>query len=263
MKKISKKSIFFFVLLSLLSFNLCAGELTQKEKAMFAQNVIIPLPSEILMALNKITDVDWSKTIVYNYTASYTENYKIALNIGVKTAYGFEAIQANDKKNIGEMFSITKTLASNFGGKKVFKDIAKIKEFVAKNEWKRLRVQLDKYQNLLQDEMEKYNPDFVILASVAGWIEGLKITTKALSSNYNAEASKLLHQPKLIESFITKLSKISKSNRNKLEVKTLVSSIAKIQELSNSKLGSPISEKNIKELYAISSKLVSIIEKEK
>lgn len=247
----------------LISLNAFAGKLSEKDKQMFAKNVIVPLPSEILLALNKITSVKWSKLNTYNYTASYTKNYKIAMNIGVKTAYGFEAIQAKDKKNIGEMFSITKSLAENFGGKKVFKDIAEIKTLIAKNKWKVLREKLDKYQDLLQKEMTKYNPDFVVLASVSGWVEGLRITTKALSTSYDKEASKLLHQPLLINSFVVKLNALSSDLKSKKEVKALIDAVAKIKKLTESKKGDSIDKKNIEELYKISSNLVTLIEKEK
>lgn len=251
--------------LLVLTFSVFAQDkLTEEEMGMFAKNVVVPLPSEIIVALDKLSDVDWDKAVDYNYAADYTENHKIALNIGVKVAYGFIAIQARDKKNIGEMFNVTRTLAENFGAKStLFAKKEEIINYVKNEEWSKLRRALDDMQASIKVEMNKYHPDFVVLASVGGWIEGLNVVSKALSENYNADASNILFQPLLVQHFQDKLRTLqNEENRNNPTVKSISMKLSEVYEiLVNVPTGKPVPEAMVKRLYEISSALISEIER--
>lgn len=250
--------------LALLIFSLSSvfadSKLTKEEMQMFSKNVVIPLPSEIIMSLDKLTETDWKSIIKYNYSSDYEENYKIAINLGVRVADGFMAIQAKDKKNIGEMFSVSKDLAENFGAKSsVFKDKDKILTLVDAEKWNELRSELDDLQLKIKDEMKKYHPDFVTLASLGGWIEGLHIVSKALNTNYDENASSILYQPRLIDHFISKLETLDKVNKNFEIINVLKQKLPVLKENTNVGLGNPIPKENIAKIAKISEELTTLI----
>jgi len=258
------KKLIAMLLLLTAGFSLFAAgdELTAEEKAMFSKNVVIPMPSEVIVALDKLTDVKWKTVVDFNTGAAYTENYKLALNLGVRVADGFVAIQAKDKKNVGEMFAVSKTIAENFGAKsQVFASKDEVVKLIDKNDWKALRFKLDDMHLKVQAEMKKYHPDFVVLASIGGWLEGLNAVSTTLNTKYKAEASNLLYQPKLVEHFIAELDKLQDQNKNYPLVKEIREALPKIAKLCDVGADKPVSKENVAELAKISNKLVKSIVK--
>jgi hypothetical protein len=252
-----------FLLMLVLSFNLLAdGPLTEKEKSMFIRNVVIPLPSEIILALDNLTDVDWKNSVEYNYSADYEENYQIVLNLGIKVANGFVAIQAEDKKNIGEMFSVSKNLAENFGAKSnLFTRKEEIISLVKSNKWNELRETLDDMQQKIKIEMAKYHPDFVTLASIGGWLQGLNVVSGTLAKDYNDKASTILYQPILVNYFIRKIDSLDGKHSSLPIIQKIKMKLQEIKELSNSGFSNPVNKENVVKLYDISSSLIKEIEK--
>ena len=245
----------------ILSFSLFSqSELSAEEMAMFKRNVVVPQPSEIIMALDRLSEVNWKEIVKYDYTANYAENYKIALNLGVRVAQGFIAIQAEDRKNTGEMFSVSRDLAENFGANsEMFIDKDQISNLLNEGKWMELRGILDGIHLEIKVEMKKYDPDYVALASIGGWIEGLDVVTKALLSNYSEDASTILYQPELIEHLASNILNIKEINKNNPEVKLINKEMPKIQKLCDVGFGNPIPLENIKQLSEISGNLIKVI----
>ncbi|MDD4206151.1 MAG: hypothetical protein PHH55_08765 [Candidatus Delongbacteria bacterium] len=234
--------------------------LSDEEKALFKTNVIVPAPSEIIMALDMLSDVKWKEVVTYDKSTNYSDNYKIALNLGVRVAQGFIAIQAQDRKNTGEMFRICRDLAENFGAKSdMFVNEQQIIKLLDENNWTELRSILDDIHLKVKDEMYKYDPDFVELASVGGWMEGLHIVSKALKSNYSPDASVILYQPELIQYFSEAVKNIKTGNSNNPEVKEIAVMMPEIGRLTEVGSGNPIPSENVARLYEISSRINSLI----
>ncbi|MFO7809807.1 MAG: hypothetical protein R6V47_00340, partial [Candidatus Delongbacteria bacterium] len=223
-------------------------------------NVVVPVPSEIIMALDVLSDTDWKAIVEYNYTASYSQNYKIALNLGVRVAQGFIAIQAKDRRNTGEMFLISRDLAENFGAKsEMFVSREQITKLINEGKWVELREILDDIHLRVKEEMSKYDRDFVTLAGIGGWLEGLNIVTKALNHNYSEDASTILYQPELIQYFIEEMDGLKNQNSDNLEVKAIKAKLPEIKKLCVTNPGEPVSEKNVKRLNDVAGTLNKII----
>ena len=249
-----------FALLFLITGLLFSDGLTDEEKALFKTNVVVPVPSEIIMALDMLSETNWKAVVEYDYSANYSDYPKIALNLGVRVAQGFIAIQAQDRRNTGEMFSVSRDLAENFGAKsEMFVDRDEIARLLNAGEWLELRAILDDIHLKVKVEMTKYDPDYVTLAGVGGWIEGLHIVSKALKENYTEESSTILYQPELINHFIEKVGQLKPSNADNEEVKALRAKLHVIRDLCAVGQGNPIPIDNIDSLYSISSSLNSII----
>lgn len=250
-----------FAMLFLLTAVMFSQEgLSDEEKALFKTNVVVPVPSEIIMALDQLSDINWKAIVNYDYSANYAENYKIALNLGVRVAQGFIAIQAEDRKNTGEMFSVSRDLSENFGAKsEMFVDKDEISRLLNEGKWLELRAILDDIHLKVKDEMYKYDPDFVVLASIGGWLEGLHIVSKALKDNYSEDASTILYQPELIDYFTQEVSSIKPSNADNPEVKEIIRILPEIKRLCDVGSGSPIPLGAMNEIYVISSKINKVI----
>jgi hypothetical protein len=237
-----------------------AQGLSDEEKALFKTNVVVPVPSEIIMALDILSDINWKAIVKYDYSANYSDNYKIALNLGVRVAQGFIAIQAQDRKNTGEMFSVSRDLAENFGAKsEMFVDREVISKHLNEGKWFELRQILDDIHLKVKDEMKKYDPDYVTLAGIGGWLEGLHIVSKALSANYTEDSSVILYQPELIDHFIENMNGLKAVNSGNDEVKEIILKLPEIKKLCSVGSGNPIPQENVKELYTISSSLINKI----
>ncbi len=248
------------ILLILTLTCLLFSDLTEEEKALFRKNVVIPVPSEIIMALDMISDADWRSVVSYDYSSNYAENYKIALNLGVRVAQGFIAIQAQDRRNTGEMFLISRDLAENFGARsEMFVDRNHITKLLNEGKWLDLRSILDDIHLRVKDEMIKYDPDFVVLAGIGGWLEGMHIVSNALKDNYTEDSSMILHQPELIDHFIESVTSLKPVNLEKPEVKAIQKHLPRIKELTSVGPGNPIPEESIAELYEIGRELNKMI----
>jgi len=254
--RVLKFAMFFLAITGIFAQN----ELSEEEKALFKTNVVVPVPSEIIMALDMLSDINWKAIAEYDYSANYAVNYKIALNLGVRVAQGFIAIQAEDRKNTGEMFSVSRDLAENFGAKsEMFVDKDEVSKLLNDEKWLELRAILDDIHLKVKEEMKKYDPDFVILAGVGGWIEGLHIVSKALKNNYSEESSMILYQPELIDYFTDEISRLKQSNTDNIEVKEIIAKLPEIKKLCDVGIGNPIPLDNINKLYEIGSSVKVLI----
>jgi hypothetical protein len=252
MMRLFKVAILLFTFSVLFS----QGGLTEEEKALFKTNVIVPVPSEIIMALDMLSDVNWKAVVTYDRSTNYADHYKIALNLGVRVAQGFIAIQAEDRKYTAEMFKASRDLAENFGAKsEMFVNEDEIVKLLNNGNWTELRSILDDIHLKVKAEMYKYDPDFVELASIGGWLEGLHIVSKALKISYSEDASVILYQPELIEYFSNAVANIKPANGNNTEVKEIIAGMAEIRMLCNVGAGNPIPLENVEKLYAISSSI--------
>ena len=58
--------LFKFMMLFLAFTGLFSQDgLTEEEKALFKTNVIVPVPSEIIMALDMLSEVNWKAIVTY------------------------------------------------------------------------------------------------------------------------------------------------------------------------------------------------------
>jgi hypothetical protein len=250
-----------------LSLSLCAfseeDALTEFEKAQFSQNIIVPSPADLFLALDKIGGVNWREAASYNLRFDYNNDYLRALNLGVRGAEGFIAIQAGDKTKLAEMIRTIIRLAEELGASETILNKRKKIEGLAQQEkWQELRMELDGVRDDVWKELtDKGDTDIALLLSLGGWLDGLRATTKALKDSYNPGDSTLLFQPTLVEFFQTNFKQLGPKASDQSVVKKIGLQIPEIKELLNVGWDNPIPEENIKKLYMISTELVWAIER--
>ena len=236
--------------------------LTDEEKAMITDNVIVPSPSDLFLALDKMGDVNWSEAASYTTQFSYKNNYLRALNLGVRGAEGFVALQAKDKNNLANMISTIIRIAEDLGASDtILRKRQTFENLTQREQWFELRGELDKIRDdILLELVNQGDTDVALLLSIGGWIEGLQMTTKILSKDYNEDTSTILYQPILVEYFEKKCNELGSRAKRQKAVKDIIEKIPEIKTLIDVGYDNSISEDSVKKLHAISYQLVSAIQ---
>ncbi len=256
------------VLLALaLSFGLAAASsdstLSDDEKDKFSELLLLPSPSEVFVALDKMGKADWVDAASYSSKYDYESDYLRALNLGVRSADGFLAIQAKDKAKLGEMIVVIVTLAEELLVRETILDKGKTFEDLSKQDkWHELHRELDSLREDVLEEIKRLgDQDIAVLVSAGGWLEGLRATTKILTDRYEPTASSVLYQPRLVDYFDAKLKDLRPDQSDHPAVQELKAKLPEIKKLVDVGFKNPVPKDNIEKLHAISSELVSLIER--
>lgn len=237
--------------------------LTDEEKRMFGQTVLVPSPAELFSALDKLATVDWQHVVSYNPERNYPDEYSRALNLGLRVADGFIAVYAQDSNKLGEMAEAIYFLAHALNVQEsLLGKREALLEHARKDEWMQLRQALDGVQADVLKEIERMGEsDIATLAVVAGWLEGIRIVSTVLATSYNEEASMVLYQPQLAEYFSAQFGKLSEQAKANPVVEQIGKQLSTIQQLCNVGEGKPLPQSSVAQLQSISSALVKAIEK--
>lgn len=256
----NKKLISFFISLLFLTGNILNAQDTANDKETVLATTILPSPGEVLNSLGKIGRVQWSSLVDYNKYYNYKGRNRQALNLGVRVADAFVALQDKDKNNFGEMNAVIYSLSKELGISNIIetqKD--KLQQMSSKDDWVLLVIELNEMNGSLQEALVKQkDDDIVLLSGVAGFLEGIRIVSSHFKDNYNAEKVEMLKQIKLVEYYIDAINQYSK-----LKDDPSVESVEKsLQEIKALLVADPsISLKTVKQLETISSNAIKSISK--
>jgi len=237
--------------------------LSEFEKAQFNKNIIVPSPADLFLSLDKIGNVNWNAAATFNTRFDYDNNYLRALNLGVRGAEAFVAMQAQDKENLAKMIRVIIRLAEELGASEEILSKRSIMEgLVQQEKWQELRMELDSVRDDVWNELIKQgDTDIALLLSLGGWIDGLRATSMALKDNYKPENSGILYQPTLVSFFQSRLNGLNERAKNQPVVKKIINQIPEIQKQLLVEYDKPIPEENIKQLFMMSTELVWAIER--
>ncbi|GAB7079867.1 hypothetical protein [Megalodesulfovibrio paquesii] len=236
--------------------------LSDGEKQAFGENYLLPSPAEVFLALEKAGPVDWTAMASFNPRYDYADNAQRALNLGIRAADGFLAIQARDHDKLGKMISAIMTLAEELLVEETILKKGKTFEEMSRNgQWEELHGELDSLRDEVLHEMERMgDKDTALLVSTGGWLEGLRATAKTLDEHYSERASTLLYQPKLLQYFRKRLNALPDRTRSTPAVAAIIARLDEIDACINVGYRQPISPENIRKLALISDTLVRGIE---
>ena len=170
-----------------------------------AQDVVIPVPSEVFNALDKLGgNPNWRGQLPKEESKTHpTLRPQIAMLLGVVIADGFIAVEAKDADRVNEVGRRVIQLASALGVEQSVKEHCNAIIDDAKGDhWPEVRGELDKTQNSVNGAMNKLNDeDAARLISIAGWLRGTDALSSLVSQDYQEDRSDLLHQPDMIVTF--------------------------------------------------------------
>ncbi|HYR57350.1 MAG TPA: hypothetical protein VEO95_01925 [Chthoniobacteraceae bacterium] len=170
----------------------------------------IPMPAELMAALEKQGKLDWSAMFRPPIPTNYPNRAQLALNLGSLVADGFIAVQAEDSRQVINLGKDIIQLAKNLG---VPKDIltrsSSISDFAERKQWDQLKEELEATQNEVKEAMHgSKDSDLVTLVSVGGWARGMDVISNYISAHYSETSAKILRQPGIVQYLNRKLDSL-------------------------------------------------------
>lgn len=241
--------------------------LTPQEKAAADNNYLIPSPSDILSALGTSARLDWntvSAEIGKSGAAtkdSYSDDSLKALNFGVNVADAFVAVLAKDKEQFQQSREIVAKLATELSADKTLDEKSQqAKKLVEDGKWRELGNLLEEIRFGTLKDLETKDKDSFILASLGGWLRGLDLVTAALAKNYDAEATKVLRQPGLVDYLEKQVNQLQGRSKDQKEVQMVKSKMGDIKTLCTFDKKATLPQEKIEKLHGITSGLIAAIQ---
>lgn len=224
---------------------------------------VLPRPSHLFTALNS-HGVKWEMQADPVTKRDYTSEEKLALNFGMRAAEGLVLIYSGRadaaKVNVAGMRDLAKQLGVEDALSAGVQDVGTAFD---KKDDAMIRSALDKMSARIESELLKRGDDrLAVLVSLGGWVEGLHVTTAALSKHYDPAAAELLRQSQVVKIYREALSgsgNVKVSGHDKV-IKDIQGFLPDVETLTNVGPGQPVSADNVKKLYDIAEKMKKAVQ---
>jgi hypothetical protein len=235
------------------------SRLTYKE-----QDVVIPVPSEIFNALDKLGgNPNWKGEIMPQSKKKWASPPEIALMLGEVIANGFIAVQAKDSTEVQDIGRRVIELANALSvGPAVISHCNSISEAAKNGDWTSVRTELDKAQGSVRSAMDQLKShDESELVSMGGWLRGTQALTSLVSRDYQPDRAELLHQPEMLDTFDSQLNGMLANPRLRKDpvIVGLQEGLKKMRPLITMEGDAPIPQKSVEQVHDLSSELVKTI----
>lgn len=226
------------------------------------EDVVVPVPSEIFLVLDKLGAPNWHAEQRNSLGKMTGDRAQIALLLGTVIAEGFIAVEAEDSENVKEIGRRVLELAEAINVRKAV--IARSKSITEKAEsknWRAVRVEFDGALQDVRGAMEELgDEDLAQLVSIGGWVRGTEVLTSIVQKNYTADGAELLHQPQLITYFMNRLEKTKNTRLGKDDfVVRIRKMLVAIRPLIGKDGGANIPERNVQRINQMTSEMVKSI----
>ena len=237
--------------------------ISEADKQQAMSNYLVPSPGEILSALDKLDRVEWSQLASYNSSGSYANKYARSLNLGVRIADSFVAINAEDAENFGTMSGLVFDLGRELGISRVLTEKREdLEELASRGSWPEMRAELDNIQGEIKAEVEALGEDdLMVLAGIGGWLEGLRVVSAHLKDNYSEDKSELLNQGHLIQYYTDEIAKLGSDANSNPVVKAVSEGLSQIQVVIPANEANKVALEHVRTLHQVSERLIQTIEK--
>ncbi len=224
-------------------------------------DVVIPNPSEVFAALDKMGSPGWKDVELPISNAHYSKPPEIAMLLGVVIADGFVAVEAKDKDAVDKIGRKVLQLAGDLSVSKQVKEHSNaIVNAATAGDWGAVRTELDKAKSSVRDGMDAiHSHDEAELVSIAGWLRGTHALTTVILADYKPERAELLHQPDLLSTFERQFETMKDKATGDKKVEELRDGLKKIKALILSGGAEPLPQKNVEDIHAITADLVKSI----
>jgi len=198
-----------------------------KFPAASVEEVVVPVPSEIFIVLDKLGSPNWKNELPENEGQSTGNRAQVALLLGAVIADGFIAVQAQDSERVKDIGQHVLTLADAINVRKAVLSRSKsITEKADTKKWPEVRREFDGALQDVRGAMEELGDrDLAQLVSVGGWVRGTQALTSVVSKNYSADGAELLNQPHILDHFIRQMDDLENP---RLKKEPLVARVRKL-----------------------------------
>lgn len=207
----------------------------QRQGALFLDALSVPSPGEVFAAMNKACRPNWATLVGTATSPSTTDRSQLALAVGVLTANGYIAVEAQDGqqvKNVGrEIMAIAKALGVS---QSLLGRGHSLMEFADSGAWDALADELEATENEVKETMvEQKDKDLVSLTSAAAWLRGLEVASGVVLAGEGLQGASVLRQPELARTLASRLGTLPERMKREglaTSVETTLSSIAVLLE---------------------------------
>jgi hypothetical protein len=221
------------------------------------QEVIVPVPAEIFLVLEKLGQPDWSAELRKDKWPSFSQRIEIALLLGSIVGEGFIAVEAADNAAVEKIGKDVLRLCESLGLKEtVLPHTDSILNAAQNGHWEIVRVELDKVQKTVRDSMEqRRDGELAHCVSLGGWLRGTEAVTHLITKNYTSDSAELLNQPDILKHFDKTLDQLATKNP---KLKSLDTGVHEMLSIIGEGVEPP-SKEGIQKLHTISQRLVKVI----
>jgi len=200
--------------------------------------------------MNKVCRPNWATLVLPISAPVSTERSQLALAVGVLSANGYIAVEAQDGqqvKNVGrEMMSVAKSLGIS---ESLMGRGNSLIQFADNSDWEALAGELEATENEVKATMVgQKDKELVTLTSAAAWLRGLQVATTVILANPTLQGAEVIDQSSLARHLLLQLdalpTRIRKSERVVM-VYTSLDQIAAILEKSKKLPDSSLGKKRI------------------
>jgi hypothetical protein len=221
----------------------------------------VPVPKEIFRSLDQFRDANWRgvKRPEVAGWKSHGDQAQIATLLGVVTAEGFIAMEAEDPAEVKDVGNSVLSLARALGiRERALRRSRSIIELADKNEWSEARKEWDGVLSDLETGMiELKSTHLSQLASLGGWLRGTEALSALVLQNYSPERAELIRQPGLAGYLEKQLLAMSSDIRARPIVVKLLDGIRTIRSLLATENG-PLSEETVRKVHGVCAELVPL-----
>lgn len=229
--------------------------------ASLVDNVVVPVPQEIFLSLDKLGHQDWRGEIKASNYGKLGKRSQIALLLGVVVAEGFVAVQAEDREKVeaigGHVMRLSKALGVS---ESVTSHAQSIIESAKENDWRNIRQELDKVQESVRQAMaELRDEELAELVAIGGWLRGTEALASILTKHYSEAGADILNQPDLVAHLNNQIGKMPLGTRSSGVVKEVRKGLDDLQPLLRNGAGGTIQSGTVAKVHGITTSLVARI----
>jgi hypothetical protein len=224
-------------------------------------DLAVPVPKEIFRTFDQFRDANWRdiKRPEVARWKPHGDQAQIATLLGVATAEGFIAMEAEDSDEVKDIGNSVLSLARGLGiRERALRRSRSIIELADKNEWSDARKEWDGVLSDLETGMiELKSTHLSQLVSLGGWLRGTEALSALVLQNYSPERAELIRQPGLASYLEKQLVSMSSDIRARPIVVKLLDGIQTIRSLLETGNG-PLSEETIRKVHGVCAELVPL-----
>lgn len=228
------------------------------EAAAKTDQLSMPTPGELLIALNKVGKLDWKAQFRLPISTTYPSRAQMALNLGGLIADGYIAVEAEDGQMVKNIGKDILALGKNLGVSKEILDRGKsLTEFAEDKQWDVLREELEATQNEVKEAMVRnQDTDLVTLVTLGGWLRGTEVLSGWVGAHYSEAGARLLRQPAIVRFMSGALAALPEKLRTEGCVKKTQARLKDIEQAVSFPMDQVPSQEAVLQLNKLSSELV-------
>ena len=226
--------------------------------AVQSDSLSIPMPGELLAALNKLGKMDWSAKFRAPIRTDWPSRPQAALNLGGLIADAYIAVEAEDTQQVKNLGKDILALGKNLGvSKEILERGKSLAEFADTKQWDVLKEELEATQNEVKDAMEhNKDQDLVALVTLGGWLRGTEVLSGWIGEHYTEAGAKLLRQPGIVGFLGKKLDAMPEKTKGEASVKKAQAKLKEIEAVVSFPTDAAPTQDAIKKLHQLAADLM-------